>query len=121
MNKILLVALGGGLGALLRLAAYEWAARAGRSPLGATLAVNLLGAAAIGAFMGLHLAQGRFSNEARLFFVTGFLGALTTFSAFSWDLFKLFQDGKAGLALGYAAANNLGCLVLAWAGWRMTV
>lgn len=100
---ILLVAVGGAAGSVLRhaLSAYALAQLGAGFPWG-TLAVNVLGSAAIGVAAGLGL-QG----EARLLLVTGFLGGFTTFSAFSLETGALFER-----AWWLAAAYVLGSLVL---------
>ena len=55
----------------------------------------------------------------RLAIVTGFLGALTTFSAFSAEAVTLVQQGRLMLALAHSALHLLGSLLLTWAGLRM--
>lgn len=89
----LLVFLGGGMGSLAR----HGLSRFGLALLGPgfpwwTLAVNVSGSFAIGLLAGLF---GAFEtgHNARLFFVTGFLGGFTTFSAFSLDALTLWERG----------------------------
>ena len=52
----------------------------------------------------------------RLLAVTGFLGALTTFSTFSAEVLGLLLQGRAALALGVTLAHVLGSLAAAWLG-----
>ena len=85
-------------------------------PLG-SLVVNLLG----GFFMGLSIAflqiTTNISDEIRLIINVGFLGGLTTFSAYTADLFELMQKGELSLALLFMIANVIGALVLCYAGY----
>lgn len=111
------VAGGAALGALARWGAGLWlnASYAG-FPLG-TLAVNLVG----GLLIGMALAWfGRNPNDLlKLLLVTGFLGGLTTFSAFSAESLALLQRGEVGMALWHGALHTLGGLGCAAAGWRV--
>lgn len=118
MQTALFLSLGAVLGAALRYGAGLWVKPVQGFPL-AVLAVNLAGAALIGAFYGLAEARGGFSEQARLFFVAGFLGALTTFSSFTLETLQLWRQQGWGLALTYVLANNLGCFALAALGWRL--
>ncbi len=85
-------------------------------PLG-SLVVNLLG----GFFMGLSIAflqiTTNISDEIRLIINVGFLGGLTTFSAYTADLFELMQKGELGLALLFMITHVIGALVLCYAGY----
>jgi CrcB protein len=76
-----------------------------------TLAVNVVGGLLIGATMAWLAAA---PDEAwRLLLVTGFLGGLTTFSAFSHESLTLLQQGRAGMALAHALAHVLAALAAA--------
>lgn len=102
------VGLGAAAGALLRWQAGVWLnTRWVGFPLG-TLLVNLLG----GLMIGMALEYfGRQPNELlKLLLVTGFLGGLTTFSAFSGESLALLQRGQFGWALTHSAAHVLGAL-----------
>lgn len=103
--RLLVIALGGALGALARYAVSEWFMR--RFPAG-TLLVNVVGCLLIGLVMGLSIHRPWPSHTARLFFVTGFLGALTTFSTFGWQTISLAQKNDFLLA----TANVVLSLVL---------
>lgn len=102
------VALGAAVGALIRWAAGLWL-NAGWSgfPLG-TLLVNCVGGLLIGAALA-HFERAP-GELLRLLVVTGFLGGLTTFSAFSVESLLLLQRGHWGLAIGHTAAHVFGAL-----------
>lgn len=85
-------------------------------PLG-TLAVNVVGGLLIGGIMA-WLVQS--PNEfLRLLLVTGFLGGLTTFSAFTYESLSLLQRGMIGLAAAHLAAHFLGALLCATIGFKL--
>ena len=113
MRALLLVSLGGVLGANARYLVGLWAARRwGDYPYG-TLFVNVTGSFLIGFVLGLVAARAGNSGEIRLLVVTGFLGSYTTFSAFSYEVLALAQRGAVPAALGYAAASvGLGVLAV---------
>src|SRR3989338_774105 len=64
-------------------------------PLG-TLVANLAGGFLIGAAFELFIQHATLPVEYRLFFITGFLGSLTTFSAFSLEAGVLLQGARYG-------------------------
>ena len=115
--QVLAVASGAAVGALLRWLAGLWfnASWSG-FPLG-TLLVNCLG----GLLIGVALAWfERSPNELlRLLLVTGFLGGLTTFSAFSVESLMLLQRGHWGLAAAHTVAHVMGALGCAAIGFRV--
>jgi CrcB protein len=115
--QVLAVAGGAAAGALLRWLVGLWLnAQWAGFPLG-TLLVNCVG----GLLVGLALvALERNPNELlRLLLVTGFLGGLTTFSAFSVESLLLLQRGQWALALGHTLAHVLGALACAALGYRL--
>lgn len=102
------VVLAGGLGALVRYlvdgAVQErWD---GAFPLG-TFIVNLSGSLVLGVVVGVFLAHTSWPDSARLVAGTGFIGAYTTFSTFTFESFRLLREG----ARAYAVANLAGSLV----------
>jgi CrcB protein len=115
--QVLAVAVGAALGALLRWLAGLWLnAQWGGFPLG-TLLVNCVGGLLIGVAL---VAFERSPNELlRLLLVTGFLGGLTTFSAFSVESLLLLQRGQWALALAHTLAHVFGALACATLGYRL--
>ncbi len=80
-------------------------------PLG-TLAVNLAGGFVIGVAVELFTLHPVLAPELRLFVITGFLGSLTTFSAFSAEAAGLLQRGQLGWAFALIGAHLLGSLAM---------
>ena len=115
--QALAVAGGAAIGALARWRVGLWLnAQWPGFPLG-TLAVNCVGGLLIGAAL---VGFERAPNEwMRLLLVTGFLGGLTTFSAFSIESLVLLQRGEWALAAGHTLAHVLGALVCAAGGYRL--
>jgi CrcB protein len=106
MLHLVLVALGGAIGASLRHIVNLVALRlfGPNFPWG-TITVNVVGSFAMGVFIELMARRFNVSNELRLFVTTGILGGFTTFSAFSLDFAMLWERGSMAPALGYAAAS----------------
>lgn len=91
MTKLLLVFIGGGLGAVSRfLVTTALAGKLGNFPLG-TLTANFFGSLLMGLVVGI--LAGRFES-VRLFIAVGFLGGFTTFSSFSAETLALIQGGQ---------------------------
>ena len=77
-----------------------------------TFAANAIGGLLIGLAIAHFSTRTDLSPLWRLFFVTGFLGALTTFSAFSGEVTTLLLDGQLLRALGLAALHLVASLGL---------
>ena len=118
MNAAGLLAVGAGavIGAWLR-----WALSLGLNtmlpnlPLG-TLTANLAGGFIIGVAVELYALHPVIAPEIRLFVITGFLGSLTTFSAFSAEAVGLLQREQYGWAFGLISAHLLGSLAMTMLG-----
>ena len=110
----LLVGLGGFFGAVARFLVTGWLqARDDSFPYG-TLAVNVAGSLALG-FLATMLAERALAGSAfRLIVMVGFLGAFTTFSAFSYESALLWSSGR-WLALAANIVLNVGTCLLATA------
>lgn len=100
MLNILLVALGGAIGSVLRYLTSGAMERAfgDKFPFG-TLAVNVIGCAAIGFLIPFWSGTHSAPHPMRLLVVTGILGGFTTFSAFGLETHRLFTRGETTLAL----------------------
>jgi fluoride exporter len=108
MNPIIPVMAGGAIGAGLRYLISLALAERSSFPLG-TLAVNLIGALAMGVLAALVL-RGAASEGVRLFVGVGILGGFTTFSAFSLESFQMIERGQMAMAAGYALASVIGSI-----------
>jgi CrcB protein len=109
MTSVWLVVVGGGIGALSRYGASLLAVRflGSRFPWG-TLAVNLVGCFFIGiAFALSERGSGLMTPSMRLFFVTGYLGGLTTFSTYALETTNALGAQNSMAAVLNVAANNL--------------
>jgi len=110
MQRLLLITLAGAIGTatryLIGLGAVRFVGDAW--PYG-TLAVNLIGCFLMAAVMQVATASSDFSPTLRLALTTGFMGGLTTYSAFNYETTKLFSD-RGALAGGLnLALTVLGC------------
>jgi fluoride exporter len=120
MNLVWIV-IGGSLGALARYGTTLLCARLfGPSFPYGTLAVNLSGCFLIGLAMGLAERGSIVTPTVRLFFVTGFLGALTTFSTYAWESMASLRIAAFGAAFLNIALNNLAGFGLLMAGLLLT-
>lgn len=114
-QAIALVSVGAVAGALLRFGASTWIPT--KSVPWATLLVNFTGAFLIGLAMLPEPAE----HTTRLWFVVGFLGALTTLSTYSFETVDLWRAGRPSLAVANVIANGVGGPLLALLGWRLRV
>ncbi len=115
-SAFLAVGVGAAIGAWLRWGlAAALNARVPHFPLG-TLAANLAGGYLIGMAVAFFAARTELPPEARLFVITGFLGALTTFSTFSSEVTQLLLRGDYGTGIALALAHLAGSLLLTVAG-----
>jgi len=110
---LLSIAIGAVLGAWCRYGLGLWLnPLVVTLPFLGTLVANLLGGYLIGvAMMAFHL-NPHLPPETKLFFITGFLGALTTFSTFSAEVVYLIQHTRYAWAAGIASAHLFGSLVM---------
>ena len=81
-----------------------------------TLAANLIGAYVVGIAIAMFAAFPAIAPEWRLLIITGFCGALTTFSTYSAELVTLLQQGRAAWACAAALVHLGGSIVMTFAG-----
>ncbi len=121
MLTVLSICIGASLGALARWQLGLWLNPSATHlvghalPLG-TLAANLIGGYLVGVAVAVFQALPDLDPVWRLALVTGFLGALTTFSSFSAEVIAMLMQQRYALALGTAALHLLGSLLLTAAG-----
>ncbi len=111
MNTFVAVAVGGALGAVSRYSfgLVALALIGNRFPW-ATLGVNVVGSFLIGlaaVLIGDRIVDGELWRHL---VIVGFLGAFTTFSAFSLDTLLLLQQGNYNTALAYMLGSVALCL-----------
>lgn len=109
MLNVLLVALGGGLGAAGRYGvSLAMPARAGEWPWG-TFTINVAGSLLIGVLAGWLSSRGASGEPWRLFLGVGVLGGFTTFSAYSLETMRMIERsdwvGASTYSLGSVAAG----------------
>lgn len=116
VGLVLAVAAGGFVGAPSRYLLDRAVSRRVESdmPLG-TLAVNGTGSFLLGLLTGLDLA-GRLTGLGDAFLGTGFCGAFTTFSTFSFETVRLLEDGRLFDAAQNVVVSAIAGLALAAAG-----
>jgi CrcB protein len=81
-----------------------------------TLVVNIIGAYCIGLIMELGMRSTLIPDTLRIGLTVGFMGGLTTFSTFSYETFKLLEDGQFGVAFINILASVVVCLFCTWLG-----
>jgi len=115
--KLILIALGGAIGAVSRytVGAIDYRFSFGVFPVG-TLVVNLAGSAVIGLLWGLCEAT-TVSSNVRVFLFVGILGGFTTFSTFALENFNLLRDGERAIALANIVLSNVFGVALVYAGY----
>ena len=117
MRAILRVGLGSGLGGGLRLLIDLLVINLGLGALPiSTFFINLTGSLLIGYLAGLWGNDNAIPTNKWHFWVTGFCGGYTTFSAFSWQVMDLVRQGEGTMA-GFYVASSIALGVLAvWIG-----
>lgn len=112
MQLVLLIGLGGFVGAILRFWVSGWIQNGLVTfPLG-TLGVNFIGSFLLSVIMHLSEFKGLFNEETRVFLTIGVLGSFTTMSTFGYESFKLLEQNEMTLF----GLNVLGSVILALLG-----
>ncbi len=111
--RILMIFVGGGIGALSRFGLSQWVAQFGRGnfPIG-TMTVNWIGCLLIG-FFSAWFAGRLVSPELRVLILVGFLGAFTTFSTYTLDTVHLLRDRSYWNAFwNFVLSNGVGMILV---------
>ena len=117
MRIAALIALCGALGCLTRYWLSGWVyTLIGRGFPWGTLVVNVVGAFCIGLIMEFSIRSTLVSPSLRSGLTIGFLGGLTTFSTFSYETFRLLEEGDVLQATANVLVSVLICLALTWSG-----
>jgi CrcB protein len=105
--KVLLVAVGGALGAIARyvISTLFLSKLGDRWPWG-TFVINITGCFMIGFFLTLTTERVQINEGWRYLFPIGFVGAYTTFSTFEYETVRLVTSGAWGRALSYVLLSN---------------
>lgn len=115
-SSIIAISIGASAGATIRwLLGVALNAIIPSIPLG-TLAANLVGGYLIGLAISLFVYFPEISDTWRLLIVTGFLGGLTTFSAFSFEVVTVLQNGRLLLATSIIGLHVVGSLIMTMLG-----
>ncbi|MDR0212958.1 MAG: fluoride efflux transporter CrcB [Comamonas sp.] len=115
MLNIFAICIGACVGALSRWGLGLWLSSGATMPWG-TLAANLIGGYLIGLFVALFQSMPQLDPAWKLALITGFLGALTTFSSFSAEVIGLLQQQRLIAAGGWAGLHLLGSLCMTYLG-----
>ena len=120
MLQLVVIAIAGAMGALSRywitsaVLSFEHV----RFPV-ATLAINVVGSFLMGIAYVIIVERLQLAPEWRALFMTGFLGAFTTFSTFSLETVTLLQEGNGWTALLYVVASIALGVIGLWAGFLL--
>ena len=118
--SIAAIAVGGGCGSVARfLVAREMGRHLGNFLPYGTLAVNVLGSLALGWLATFFLVRLEINSIFRLGLSVGFLGAFTTFSAFSFESAQLLLSGAVWRAALNLTANTVACLGMCYLGMQL--
>lgn len=117
IKTLIIIGLGGFLGSVCRflvqqllsqqiLSSYPWG----------TFVANMLGCFLIGVIFGYTMVNSSLPQEAIWFFATGFCGAFTTFSTFSYEGILLINNERVLIAFLYLGISVFLGLILTWVG-----
>ena len=105
-RECLIVGSFGGIGAITRFGLSTWINARFPAHVGAgTLAVNVIGCLLGGVVLALLETYRPLNETLRLALMVGFLGGLTTFSAFGCEVFQLLRDHRFAIAAAFVLAN----------------
>jgi fluoride exporter len=120
MKSIILVMVGGGIGAVLR---FQLGRILVTSPSGwpwGTFAANVVGGLLMGVLAAWLLRAGQGAENMRLLLGVGLLGGFTTFSSYSLELVQMVQNGQGLMAIIYAIGSAVIAVSALLAGLMLT-
>ena len=116
MRTTLAIAIAGALGALARWGVGSWFGQRFPSFAWGTLVVNVGGSFVLGLLFALLIERAAGSPTMRLALTTGLLGAYTTFSTFSLETMRMFEEGATGSAFANIGLSLVLGLAAVWLG-----
>jgi CrcB protein len=114
------VGIGGIFGAMARYGLSKWVGQRwkGDFPL-ATFCINISGSFILGMLYVVFSKAGTSMGLLKNLTTTGFLGAYTTYSTFSYEIVNLVEDGEKGIAVKYFLASIIVGLIAAFLGMAL--
>lgn len=121
IRTLILIAVGGGIGSILRYLTALLVQKyyASVFPL-ATFITNVLGCLLIGLAIGFLEKNQITNSDLKWFFITGFCGGYTTFSAFGYENISLLHNNNSALAFLYIGLSVIVGLFAVWLGLFLT-
>ncbi len=117
MQIVLCIAGFGALGCVARYYVSGWLYELfGRGLPYGTFAVNILGAFLLGLVMEFGMRSALLPVSVRTGLAIGFLGGFTTFSTFSYETFRLLEEGNFFVATANVLVSVIVCLLFTWLG-----
>ncbi len=113
---MLLISLGGAIGAVLRFSMGNLLKIYFVNNFYATVSINIIGSFLIGYLVSLGYAKNLSENFVKYFLVIGLLGSFTTFSTFSYEVIDLFLSKKIFHSIIYIFSSVFFCIIAAYIG-----